>query len=494
MWLAPVIGIVLVAVLLGERWRGRRALAAWKNHMAAQGEIFDPAQLWPPASADSLEFSNRFAQARLELPAGFSPFCGMMSGWAEGPDGKARRGSQTLSPLADPAHTWLDLEAAAGQAAPTLQTIRALLQNPPAVLGDMRKRLEDGALPNYVNIRVIAQMLHSAALNDLHKGNLAGARENLIALSACGRLNEGDATLVGFMIRVAVTGLAINAYWDALQADGWTENQLAELQHACQAVNLGPKMSKALEGERASRLYALEQFRSGSYGKWITRHEAILASFGTRPKERYVVEPTHLWRQCGFHPLWRLAWADQEELLYLQHMQADIEALRKGDAQGNWQLLKQRLEVIHQQYQPPTSPWRFYFRLPIVDSLSEVIGPAPAPGNTCPFVDFTKAWATAHQNLTQHNLVITGIALKRHHLRHGRYPATLAALVPEFLATIPTDLMDGQALRYRLNPDGSPTLYSVGADFKDDGGTIKPPPKPNSGWFNPMAGPDWVWP
>lgn len=38
------------------------------------------------------------------------------------------------------------------------------------------------------------------------------------------------------------------------------------------------------------------------------------------------------------------------------------------------------------------------------------------------------------------------------------------------MPAVPVDWMDGQPLRYRLNGDGTYTLWSIGEDLKDDGG------------------------
>src|SRR4029077_15982475 len=45
-------------------------------------------------------------------------------------------------------------------------------------------------------------------------------------------------------------------------------------------------------------------------------------------------------------------------------------------------------------------------------------------------------------------MTVTALALKRYQLSHAQYPAELTALVPEFLAAIPSDPADGQPLRY----------------------------------------------
>jgi hypothetical protein len=62
------------------------------------------------------------------------------------------------------------------------------------------------------------------------------------------------------------------------------------------------------------------------------------------------------------------------------------------------------------------------------------------------------------------------IAVERHRLAHGSYPASLAELVPAYLPTVPVDQFDGKALRYKV-VDGKPLLYSVGCDGVDNGGT-----------------------
>jgi len=89
-------------------------------------------------------------------------------------------------------------------------------------------------------------------------------------------------------------------------------------------------------------------------------------------------------------------------------------------------------------------------------------------------------------------LTTTALAIKRYQLRHGRYPSELGALVPAFLPAIPRDPADGKPLRYRLHPDGSFLLYSIGEDGVDDGGDASPAVKTEN--INWVKGRDYVWP
>jgi hypothetical protein len=55
--------------------------------------------------------------------------------------------------------------------------------------------------------------------------------------------------------------------------------------------------------------------------------------------------------------------------------------------------------------------------------------------------------------------------------------------------------MDGQPLRYRLEPNGSFTLYSVGEDGRDDEGLARSDSTARHGANASLwDGPHWVWP
>jgi hypothetical protein len=81
------------------------------------------------------------------------------------------------------------------------------------------------------------------------------------------------------------------------------------------------------------------------------------------------------------------------------------------------------------------------------------------------------------------DLMRVAIALERHRLRTGGYPEVLDGLVPRELPELPIDPVTGEALRYRIKPDGTPLVYALGFNELDDGGV--PARNPRSL--------DWVW-
>lgn len=489
--------LVVFGLLLAERWRGQWALSRWKQQMIAKGEIFEANRIWPRPSAQSLVFSNELQRAVGQLPSGLSRFAGQISGIVVQEPGMARRGSQEPSPRiisqATGSNTWEDLESEIRHAEPSLQLLRKILRDPPADRGyEILQGLESVGIPNHINSRRAAQALHSAIMFNLHQADLASAKDNLIALAGFTKLYSDDPSLVNYMIRIAILGLGIDAMWDALQAEGWTDAQLADLQRAFQCDPLLVQMPRTIEAERAGRFYELQWFSSHSYLAWVARYQTLYQSLGYKVPVSAQVYAIRYWREWVFHPVWRFAWADQEKLHHLEHFQRELEIVRQAVQTRSGTELDRRIESLKASYRPPAASWRFYGAVPLIGQMSEKFG-GLILSHDYPYADFRRAWSTSMKNLTLCHLLTTAIFLKRYELRHGKPPASLEVLAPDLVAEVPCDLMDGQPLRYKLRSDGTYCLYSVADDAQDDQGTATPPTdgdQPSSTW----NGRDWVWP
>jgi hypothetical protein len=372
------------------------------------------------------------------------------------------------------------VDAAVKEAQADLAALRQLMKTPPAGISyDFNAVLENVSVPNLVCVRIGAQALQTAAVRDLHHNDLAGAFENLTALEGFVRFEEDDPGLVSLMVRVAVVGITVEVLWDALHAEGWSEQQLATLQELCRRnQKLLMQLPRATETERFMHLHNLEWFRSHSYNESIDRDGPLLESFGVQRADIDRAAAPRLWRQWVFHPLWSFAWADREKFQYLKDRQQDVLAVREAAVHGSCRRLETELKANRTSYRAPFGDWRFYHKVPLREEVS-----------------YTRAWSTTLKRLTLNELALTAIAIKRYELRHGHVPGTLAELSPDILNDAPRDFMDGDTLRYRARPDGTFSLYSIGMDFRDDAGDDAAAASRDgqNRLSSPWDGKDWVW-
>ena len=104
----------------------------------------------------------------------------------------------------------------------------------------------------------------------------------------------------------------------------------------------------------------------------------------------------------------------------------------------------------------------------------------------------SRAGVLAHRGRALHEATITVLALRRWQLERGAYPKTLDELVAaKYLTALPADPYSAGPLVYRRDGDGF-ILYSVAADFVDDGGRAA---EKRRGWGKKKAPGDKVfWP
>jgi hypothetical protein len=84
-----------------------------------------------------------------------------------------------------------------------------------------------------------------------------------------------------------------------------------------------------------------------------------------------------------------------------------------------------------------------------------------------PAFSLTAEAATAAD--ARRDLMRVAVAAARYREEKGELPKSLNDLVPQYLLSVPLDPFDGEPLRMVLK-DGAAVFYSIGKDFKDDGG------------------------
>ena len=165
----------------------------------------------------------------------------------------------------------------------------------------------------------------------------------------------------------------------------------------------------------------------------------------------------------GFYlPFWASSWSKGDELSFLELMQPVIEGSRVATTNGDYHALRTTFARVTRG-SPSRQTALNKFRYP----LASMVVP-----------NWEKATITLLRYETQRQMALTALALKRYQLRHGKLPAALAALTPEFLPVAPIDYMNGRLLIYTQLSDQRFALRSVGNDEQDDNG----------------AGDDLTWP
>lgn len=450
-----LLAALVLAILLFRSSRAPSAVDRYVSELRARGEKLTLAELGLDRAArpDPLEQTLTDLDRRLSsLSAAGRVSTTKVDLDTATPGGRSIAWTQPyLHSSSGDTREWPAASRAVDQHEKELADLHAILRAPPADPGWDYHPGVTGGISGFVRTRRLCMALSDIAMIELRRGNLAAAHQRLLDLAALCRLNEDGWTLVNQMIRTAVLGLTTQVYWEALQAPGWTDAQLTELQQALERIDILGKMPRTLEVERANFLAFLDQLRGGG-------------SPATGGQQPAAARPSPLRRLIFM--LWRSSWGAREHLFCLQWWQRRIERER-GLAAG--------------------TPWVRLPEMPVPrnDRYSRLLARVSLGGFIWSLTpNLSRADETVLRNETGRRLAIVAIALERHRLRHGQYPETLDALAPEFLGELPPDPADGQSLRYRVRADAPPLLYGLGPDGADGGGAW-------SGWRNSA---DVVWP
>lgn len=294
-------------------------------------------------------------------------------------------------------------------------------------------------------------------------------------------------------MRFAIVGIAQASSWDYLQSTNASDAELEAVQRDWMALDFALPTERALEMERARSEMTIGNMReSRAEFSRVTSGFVVGAGGGAASTGDFAERMTDFakdtWgktKDGSKEAAWRVAWSYPDQLRMLKGSQVHIETLRSARSNGNFsaaiQLQKSRLSGLGiANILPDEESSSFSGNGPNLQIMfTEGILYADLLINKVVVIEAGK------------QLTVTAIALKRFKLRHGNFPADLAALVPEFLPVVPLDPVNAQPLHYKPNADGTFLLYSVGEDAKDNGGD---PTSTNPKTFWWQRGRDWVWP
>ncbi|HTH47786.1 MAG TPA: hypothetical protein VMB21_09770 [Candidatus Limnocylindria bacterium] len=278
----------------------------------------------------------------------------------------------------------------------------------------------------------VEQQLGSEARFAAETGDPERAAGALLAMLRAARTLEDEPLLISYLVRLAMDALAISAAESVVSRTPLPEARLGELQAAFVGAEATNHLSRAVAGERCLLLDALGQ-------PALKVFTAFAAPGNSAPQ------------------LFPMLFAQ----LY------DISGLKGDDIAFCLDCLDKL--AVRGAGPAAAGPARQHELLAEIDSLTTWRGRLrPLSRQTLPA--FGKVWPKELRSVASLRCAQTAMAIERWRLQHGgSLPASLAALVPQYLGAVPEDPMDGHPLRFRPLSPGY-VVYSIGEDGTDDGG------------------------
>lgn len=145
------------------------------------------------------------------------------------------------------------------------EILRVACQRPKARIEDNYREAWFGPIPNFVNLRQVAQILSARAEAYLKKGRPDLALQDLTMVRRLMDCLHSSPTLVSTMIRVAIGGLYVSSIRESLTNGDWTDAQLQMIQQQLQSMDFLPELDRSLRAEVA----AVDSFAEGKSTKEI---------------------------------------------------------------------------------------------------------------------------------------------------------------------------------------------------------------------------------
>jgi hypothetical protein len=250
-------------------------------------------------------------------------------------------------------------------------------------------------------------------------------------------------------VRNAILQITLQPIWEGAVRHQWSDEQLTEIEAELAQLDFLADYQEAVRGELVFDIQSFENQR-------ITRKYEYVDDSGKTNVVPYTLMPAAFFYQSEL----TVSELDQEWALPLVDTNthtASPEKLRRANQYVQAQL-------------GPLSPYK-----------DLALSTFSAVGASVRRFAFVQAGV---------DLARVACALERYHLAHGQYPDFLNTLSPQYLESVPNDVIGGEPLHYQRTTDGKFLLYSVGWNEKDDGGKVG---LTKQGNMDITKG-DWIWP
>lgn len=479
-----IVALILLALLVAsiETWRGRRAWEKFRAEWEAKGERFEIAPLIPkpvlpeenfamtPLLAPLLDYDRRIP-GKWRDPAGWKRANALGGAITSDRDRKAPKtgnwqtatftelqpwqdyfaGNSNFPFASPPQNAARDILTALRKFDAELDELSAAAARPHSVFPIRYEEHINTLLPHLSTLKGISQLARLRALARLGADDRVGALQDVRLGLRLAESVGNEPITISQLVRIASLQIVIQPIWEGLARHVWSEEQLAGLQSALSEIHVLEAFGRTIRGERAMDNSLIDELRTG-------RQLNLSDVFGNgdgkmlSSARRFVPD----------------GWFYQNQLTLNRLFQERFLPVVDATKHRVYPQLTREIDDV------PELKNRGIYNV-----FARLLVPA-----------LSKTAAKFANGQTTVDLATVACALERHRLAHGQYPEQLDLLVPRFIAKIPTDVITGELLKYRREPDGTLVLYSVGWNETDDGGEVHvrrggEAPDSNEG--------DWVW-
>jgi hypothetical protein len=259
---------LLVAGLFGLHFYLRWSAARYRAELVRKGEKLKISELLPARVAPESNGAPAFKIAMAQLPRGTPAISAApaiaMRLFAPGRAGVGWQQPDLRTRSTDRTNTWQELAEELQDGAIALEDVRAALQQPEFDFNVNYLLGTATPLPHLAPVRTAAQVLTASTVLHLHEGKLDLAYKDLQAQLALCRTLETEGFMISQLVRIAYMMFALKGTWEALQADGWSDAQLLDLQRRWERLHFLEPCAATLLMERAMMLQAIVQGRESA--------------------------------------------------------------------------------------------------------------------------------------------------------------------------------------------------------------------------------------
>lgn len=471
--------------LAAERLRGQASLAQYKKSLVLAGEKINPSDF--AFSVSSVENGMpRIAQALSKFKPGlilrenYPPRMELL------PSGRAVVGFREKEWIIDKkTNSWAELALEWRTNEAIFLEIKDALDKP---VFNSELDYSQGynlLITNLIAPKTLVTWFGSGSQLALHEGDNRAALKRLLPQIRTPHLIETDRLAISELVRFAIASIAKMATWEAIQAKGWTDDDLRRIQEEWQKHDFIGSAAAGFEGELVYEDASYQLMRKSNdetfkvFFEWPTFLSDELEPpvwekmVSNLPGGDELVE--FLQRQI-FCRVWRFTWSHQHQLRSAKQIHRLLEITRDLAEQKSYAGVSAAIDQLVAESEQKG----------FLDSLR-----FPEASS---YLSLAKVINKAARAQTECSTAICAIAVQRYALREGKFPAALGFLVPDFLLTVPLDYFDGKPMKYFLNVDESFTLYSVGEDGEDDHGDSSPKPSSGKSTRSIWDRKDAIWP